>query len=85
MGMVAPVDDALFADIAPHYAERVQVDLIERVECAEHAVAVLETLDELLLDVPYIDPERDKRKHGDDCHRRHIDCLANKIQDLIRE
>jgi hypothetical protein len=83
--MAAPVDDALFADIAPHYAERARADLIERAELSDNRDDMFERVDELLTDVPHIDPAKDRRKHGDDCHRRHVDCLTNKIQDLIRE
>lgn len=84
MGMTQPVDDALFADIASHYAERAQADLIERAENGERWDVVIESIDELLCAVPET-PRKDKRKHDDTCYARHMDCLANQIMSLIRE
>jgi hypothetical protein len=84
--MAEPVDDALFADIAPHYAERAQADLIERADEAVARYELLEALDELLSDVPlWSSTCRDPRKHDDGCHARHADCLASRVQDLIGE
>lgn len=82
--MVEPISDADLADYAPHIAERAHAELVERAAQVDSDEAFRESLDDLLLDVPYIDPAKDKRKHADDCHRKHVDCLANKIQDLMQ-
>lgn len=85
MGMTRPVDDALFADIAPHYAERAQAELIERADFNEGANAALEAIDEVLAQLPVFDQERDKRKHGDECWQWHTDCLGAMIAGLIND
>lgn len=85
MGMAEPVDDALFADIAPHYAERAAFDLAERADFNEGANAALEAIDEVLSQLPEFDPAKDKRKHGDECWQRHTDCLGAKLAGLIND
>lgn len=79
------ITDADLADMAPHIAERAQAELVERAECNDDAVAALEAVDELLSQLPSMDPDRDRRKHDDECWKRHTDCLAVKIGALIRE
>lgn len=83
--MTQPVDDALFADIAPHYAERAAQDLRERADLQDGAMAALEAVNELLSRLPSIDPAKDRRKHDDECWQRHTDCLGTLIAGLLND
>lgn len=79
--MTKPVDDALFADIAPHYAERAAAEAAEYAEIGrEWSDAVSVVLGEV---AQFNDRKKDPRKHTDKCYTSHADCLANKLADIL--
>lgn len=84
--MAEPVDDMCFADMAPHIAERAAAEQAEYAELGRRMDTLLDEIDALLHGVPRFSEKRnDPRKHDGTCHARHVDCLADALQKLIRE